>query len=299
MTIQYDPAHISRFYDQYGEREWDRFDDATAPINRVNYHIHRTYLERYIASGDRVLEVGAGAGRFTINLARLGATVTVGDISPGQLALNGEKVRAAGCEGSVAAREALDVVDLSHYPTDSFDATVCYGGPISYVFDRADDAVGELVRVTKPGGHILLSVMSLIGSTGELLPGVVEVAREQGVDAIERVIATGDVYGNVAAGGHYCRMYRWLELQQLLSRQSCTIVAASASNHLSVANEATLQSIVADGPLWDAFLRWEEELCREPGALDGGTHIIAVVRKSDGVGHDFVCTALANVVDSR
>jgi len=280
MTVQYDPAHISRFYDQYGEREWDRFDDATTPINRVNYHIHRMYLERYIASGDRVLEVGAGAGRFTIDLARLGATVTVGDISPGQLTLNWEKVRAAGCEGSVAAREALDVVDLSRYPTDSFDATVCYGGPISYVFDRADEAVGELVRVTKPGGHILLSVMSLIGSTGELLPGVVEVAREQGVDAVERVMVTGDVYGNVAAGGHYCRMYRWSGLQQLLSRQPCTIVAASASNHLAVANDAVLQGIVDDAPLWQAFLGWEEDLCQEPGALDGGTHIIAIVRKN-------------------
>jgi len=179
MTVQYDPAHISSFYDQYGEREWDRFDDATTPINKVNYHIHRTYLERYIAPGDRVLEVGAGAGRFTIDLARRGATVTVGDISPGQLALNGEKVRAAGCEGSVAAREMLDVVDLSRYPTDHFDATVCYGGPISYVFDRADEAVGELVRVTKPRGHILLSVMSLVGSTAHGLPVIVELVRSR------------------------------------------------------------------------------------------------------------------------
>ena len=283
MTVQYDPAHISSFYDQYGEREWDRFDDATTPINKVNYHIHRTYLERYIAPGDRVLEVGAGAGRFTIDLARRGATVTVGDISPGQLALNGEKVRAAGCEGSVAAREMLDVVDLSRYPTDHFDATVCYGGPISYVFDRADEAVGELVRVTKPRGHILLSVMSLVGSTAHGLPVIVELVRQQGVDAVQRVIATGDLYGDVAAGEHHCRMYRWSALRDLLSRQPCTIVAASASNYLSVANGSTLQEIIGDEPLWDAFLRWEEELCREPGALDGGTHIIAVARKNDGV----------------
>lgn len=44
-----------------------------------------------------------------------------------------------------------------------------------------------------------------------------------------------------------------------------------------------LQGIVDDAPLWDAFLRWEEDLCSEPGALDGGMHIIAVVRKNNAV----------------
>lgn len=102
--------------------------------------------------------------------------------------------------------------------------------------------------------------------------------------AVKRVIATGNLYGDIAAGGHRCRMCRWSRLQRLLSQHPCAIVAASASNHLSVANGAALQGIVGDEALWPAFLRWEEDLCREQGALDGGTHIIAVVRKDDDPG---------------
>jgi 2-polyprenyl-3-methyl-5-hydroxy-6-metoxy-1,4-benzoquinol methylase len=82
MASSYDPHHIARFFDEYAEREWDRHDaDATS---LVSFHLHRRYLEQYVKPGNRVLEAGTGAGRFTVELARLGARVTAGDISPGQ-----------------------------------------------------------------------------------------------------------------------------------------------------------------------------------------------------------------------
>ena len=79
--------------------------------------MHRRYLDQYIHAGDHVLDVGAGPGRFTIELARLGATITVADISPRQLELNRAKVREAGYEASVVDRVLVDVADLSRFPT--------------------------------------------------------------------------------------------------------------------------------------------------------------------------------------
>ena len=47
---------------------WDRnASEAVKP------HVHRHYLERWIRPGMRVLEAGAGSGRFTRHLAELGA----------------------------------------------------------------------------------------------------------------------------------------------------------------------------------------------------------------------------------
>jgi len=72
------------------------------------------------------------------------------------------------------------------------------------------------------------------------------------------------------------------EFEALLSKHSCEIVAASASNFLSLRNEEELSSIASDpakSATWQAFLDWETEYCKEPGALDGGTHIIAVARR--------------------
>ncbi len=289
---RYDPDYVRRFYDDFGEREWGRFeagpDNPRAPANLVNLHLHRWYLRRYVRAGDHVLDVGAGPGRFTIELARRGARVTVGDISPAQVALNEQKVRAAGCEASVVQRSVMDVVDLSALPTNGFDAVVCYGGALSYVFDRADTAVGELLRVTKPGGHVLLSVMSLLGSFRRFLPGVLDVARRHGPEVIDQVFQTHDQIGPVAAGGplpegHRFRYYTWATLQALLRRHPCTIVDASAANFLAIgSNEALLAPLFEEpqsAALWERYLAWEVECCRQPGAIDGGTHIIAVVQK--------------------
>jgi hypothetical protein len=49
-------------------------------------------------------------------------------------------------------------------PEGSFDAVVCFGGPLGYVLGEADRALAELLRVTKQGGRVLLSVMSLLGT---------------------------------------------------------------------------------------------------------------------------------------
>ena len=61
-------------------------------------------------------------------------------------------------------RVIADVAHLEQFDDGSFDAAVCYGGPISYLVDRAEEGIAELVRVTRPGGHVLLSVMSLVGA---------------------------------------------------------------------------------------------------------------------------------------
>lgn len=274
MDAGYNAERTQRYYDALAGREWERFERDVP--GRVNFHIHRHYLRQFIHAGDHVLDAGAGPGRFTVELARVGAVVTVGDLSPVQLALNREKMREAGCEHAVVAREIMDITDLSRLPAAHFDATVCYGAPLSYTFERADDAVAGLVRATKPGGYLLVSVASLFGTLRRFLPAVLDLAREHGSDAaLGAVIASGDLSGETN-NGHAMHLYRWDELRALLERHGCRIAAASAANFLSPAHEESLSSLVDEPTLWQSFLEAEIEACRQPGALDGGTHIIAV-----------------------
>ncbi len=76
----WDPARTAEFFDDYGEREWTRFEDGRTPGPSLTTHIRM--LEGYVRPGDRVLDAGAGPGRFTLELLRLGAHVTALDISP-------------------------------------------------------------------------------------------------------------------------------------------------------------------------------------------------------------------------
>ena len=136
----------------------------------------------------------------------------------------------AGLSGTIIGREQLDILDLSRFESESFDKVVCYGGAISYVFDQADHALKELLRVTKKGGYLLLSVMSSLGTTRRHL--IAELSNHidlYGMESIQQVIESGELVGKVS-NGHHCKMYRWSELEQMLNNQACSIVSSSAAN---------------------------------------------------------------------
>lgn len=273
----YDPAQARGVYDRFGEREWDRFH--TEPAGLVNLHIHTYYLKKYVRAGQRVLDVGAGPGRFTIEAARLGARITVGDLSPVQLEQHRRRLVEAGLEASIESRSLMDIMDLSALPAGAFDVVLCMGGPLSYVFDGADRALDEMLRVTKPGGHVLFSVMSLIGTMRWALHAMPGEIQKNGLEAVQAVADTGDLPGTMGNAGHTCRMYTWARLEALLRNHSCEIVDASASNNLTARGQAELEPMLADPAFWPTLLEWELRACAERGSLDSGTHILAVLRK--------------------
>jgi hypothetical protein len=76
-------------------------------------------------AGDRVLEAGAGAWRFSVELARLGARITALDISPVQLDLHRRHLADDGLDASVEERAIGDIVDLSRFADGAVGAVVC------------------------------------------------------------------------------------------------------------------------------------------------------------------------------
>ena len=257
----WDPGRTAEYFDEYGDREWTRFEDGTTPGPSMT--IHTRMLEGYVRPGDQVLDAGAGPGRFTLELLRLGAHVTALDISPGQLELL--QARVPDVEAVVG-----DITDLSRFADDTFDATVCFGGPLSYVLDRAEHAVAELARVTKPGGHLLVSVMGLGGAVIHYAPILVELVRRDGPAKSREVARTGflpegDGYGHLAM-----RMYLWDELEELLAPHGEVVEGAAAGvlPHLEV-EEPEIRGLLEE---------LEERLAYDPGSRSCGEHIIGVLR---------------------
>src|SRR6516164_9451324 len=116
----YERAAAAVFFDEYGEREWQRFVDGRTPPASLSTPIH--YVRRFVRTGDRVLDVGCGPGRFTIELVRLGARVVAADVSPMQLELHRSHVGDADAEHAVESRHVVDVLDLREFDDESFDA---------------------------------------------------------------------------------------------------------------------------------------------------------------------------------
>jgi SAM-dependent methyltransferase len=280
MAGRYSPDRVRTFFDQYGDAEWSRYERGAT--DRVSLQLHRRLLSRWVRSGDRVLEVGAGPGRFTIELARLGARVVVGDISPRQLELNRQKVAAAGCEDAVESRQLLDVIDLAGFPKASFNVATAYGGPLSYVFEKAGQAIDQLLTVVRPGGVVLFSVMSRWGSLHQFLDGVLEQVRHGFNEEYRNLIDTGDLEGELARVSwmslpHECHLFTWSEIEELLAPRPCRLLEASAANFLSIRAEQTLSALGTEE--WERFLAWEERACRARSALDAGTHILVAIER--------------------
>lgn len=263
VTTSHEPERAAAYYDALGEREWKRFEEGRTPAAGLDIHIW--FLERFVKRGDRVLDAGAGPGRFALELVRLGADVIALDVSPGQLALL--RQRLPDVETVVG-----DVADLSRFANGGFDVTACYGGPLSYVLDRAEDALGELVRVTRRGGYVLVSVMSTIGVVVHYINIVLDLARRDGANVQEEIVRTGFLPEAPDYGHLPMHLYRWSEFEALLSRHGEVVAAAAAG---------LIPDLQPDEPeLRELVRRLEAELCEEPGAVSCGQHIVAALRVS-------------------
>ena len=166
--------------------------------------------------------------------------------------------------------------DTSRYGDGEFDVVLAYGGPLSYAFERTDEALRGLRRITTPDGVVVASVMSALGTWRHLLAGAVEVAAEVGEDANDAVLHTGDL--RYARARHVCKMFRAREVEELVTRCGGQLVASSASNWASLADPTALGVLESDPDRWRRFIDHEVAACAEPGALDGGTHILFATR---------------------
>lgn len=271
---------VRRYYDALGEQEWARLTKSVR--GRVSLEVHRRFLRRFISPDRRVLEIGAGPGRFTLELAAIGAQIVVTDVSKVQLALNEEHLRGTDAERFVERRELLDVCDTSRYSDGEFDAIVVFGGPLSYAFERAGEAMRGLLRIVRPEGVVVASVMSSLGTWRYFLPAVTALSAVVGEEANDQVLHTGDLRHVVhEASDHICQMFRWSDIQALVQRANGRILDGSASNWASLGNTELLRRLEADAARWGRFIDHEISACAQPGARDGGTHILFAAQRAE------------------
>ena len=141
----------------YGDgREEDRL--TRSRHGQMEYLTTLSCIDRYAPEPCDVLELGAGAGAYSLTLAREGYRVTALEL----VDKNVEMLRRKA-EG-VPTLTVLqgDALDLSRFGDDSFDLTLCLG-PLYHIYDRGDmdRALDEAIRVTRPGGVLLVAFLSV------------------------------------------------------------------------------------------------------------------------------------------
>jgi len=142
----------------------------------------KTFARFERGRGQRVLEVGVGAGTDFINWVRNGAMATGVDLTDRGVALTRERVALEGFTADV--RRA----DAEHLPfeSDTFDIVYSYG--VLHHSPHTVRAISEVYRVLKPGGTAIIMVYHLRSWTTLMLWGLHCLARGEPFKSPRRAV---------------------------------------------------------------------------------------------------------------
>ncbi|WP_257297863.1 bifunctional 2-polyprenyl-6-hydroxyphenol methylase/3-demethylubiquinol 3-O-methyltransferase UbiG [Haloarchaeobius sp. FL176] len=280
MTDTTDPE---AFYDEYGEREWDRLERDF--FHRLEWEGTVEYLDRYLPESGHVLDVGGAAGRYTVWLAEQGYDVTLVDLSAEQLDIAREQVGERDLGDRVTVEKG-DVRDLA-FDADEFDATLCLGGPVSHVVDEAEreTAVAELRRVTRTGGPVFVSVMGLLSA---VVNTVDHTGRERfdgsaaDYPILSQLVDTGDYTGELCAEHGVepvmadCHFFRADELESLLESGGLAVETLAALEGVASTRRDEFDGLGDDRR---RVVREVNDALREDrSVVDLSSHMLAVAR---------------------
>ena len=143
----------------YLEEYYNNYDEEGRLLSRhgqVEYLTTMKYIYESLEgiNDPQILEVGAGTGRYCVTLAKQGFRVTAVELIEHNLEILRSKL---GGTESIATVQG-NALDLSLFSDHSFDLTMLLG-PMYHLYTREEQlkALSEAVRVTKPGGYILVA----------------------------------------------------------------------------------------------------------------------------------------------
>lgn len=145
---------VGAFYDSYDE-------DGRLGRTRhgqLEYYVTMNYIHRYAAEGSKILEVGAGTGRYSVALAKEGMDVTAVELVESNLATLRKNSKGIT---NITSYQG-DAADLSRFDDDTFDVTLSFG-PMYHLYDadEVNRAIDEAIRVTKRGGVMMFAFISV------------------------------------------------------------------------------------------------------------------------------------------
>jgi len=258
-------GYLTRFYDNYDEE-----GRLLRPHGQVEYRTTMRFIERYLKPGMRVLEIGAGTGRYSLTLARQGFDVTAIELIQHNIDVFRKKLK----PGDNVDLQQGDALDLSRFSDNSFDITLLLG-PMYHLYTREDQlrALSEALRVTKPGG--VLFVAYVLADMAILSSGMAP--KTWFWDYLNS--------GRIDPVGYNCRpepselfvLLRRDDIEALTKELPAERLHYIATDCAAYLLKDTLENITPEQ--FEIFMRYHDFLCERPDMAGMASHALDILRK--------------------
>ncbi|MCL2499644.1 MAG: class I SAM-dependent methyltransferase [Defluviitaleaceae bacterium] len=249
--------------------EQARFDHKH---NLVEFLTTMHYIEKYLTPGARVLEAGAGTGRYSRAIADKGYQVESVELVPYNIEVF-KSLRTSKQNINITQGNALD---LYMFADDTFDITLVLG-PLYHLYTEDDKrkCITEALRVTKPGGIIFAAYV--ISDLALLYDGILlnrwDTSNYMALGKIDPLTFTSS-----STPEDVFELVRKEDIDRLMEPFAVKRLHYVATTLISRAVRDTLSSI--DDKTFDMYMRHHFAICERPDMVGMTSHSLDVLRKT-------------------
>lgn len=257
--------YLQQYYSNYDE------DGRLSLTNhgKVEFLTTMRYIEKYLSKGMRILEVGAGTGRYSISLANHGYQIDAIELIAHNLDILKSKIKP---NHNITARQG-NALDLSCYRDNTFDITLVLG-PLYHLFEESDKkkAISEAIRVTKQGGIVFTAYCINDGT-------IIVWGFRQGniLDGIEKGIIDTRTYKCLSEPSLLFEMQRKDEIDRRMSEYDIERLHYVAIDLATNFMRETIDSM--DEKMFETYLDYHFTVCERPDLVGATHHSLDIFRK--------------------
>ena len=252
-------------------------EDGRLEVHQLEHGLTWRYLDQYLPARGSVLDVGAGTGRYSLQLARRGYAVTAVDLSPALIERSKKHVADEGLETQVRFVVA-DARDLTEVAENGFDAVLMMG-PLYHLVEEVDrkaaleQALGKLRR----GGLIFSSFLSRFGVLGDLLRRVPDWIEDQArAKALLEIGRRPDDAPPGGFRGYFAHVSEIAPLHEMVGFQTVTLAGVEPA--ISADDESFNRLQGKQRQLWLDLLH---EISGEESIVGASRHLLYVGMKPE------------------